>query len=300
MMLVSKTLEDQQLSAVSRLFSSGLIRELARTGRSPLLARLAKESSVLELVSSDEPVRKLFDSAFSLLKRKNYRHEYIYKAAIAHKVLLGTHSLQTAVMINEFRVGKNKADSVILNGTSTVYEIKSERDTLSRLDQQIASYRKVFAKVNVITGENHLESVLSKVPADVGVMYLSDRYQISTIREATNLPERTSSEAVFDAIQQREAIKILKLYGFEVPNLPNTKMHAALRDQFITLKSTQAHEGMVNVLRSTRTLLPLSELIAELPVSLQAAVLSTSVRRQDYTRLVDAVNTPIEQALKWN
>lgn len=297
---VYKVLESQQLSAVSRLFSSNLIRELAKKGRSPLFARLANESSLLELTSSQDLVRNFFDAAFSLLKRKNYRHEYIYKAAITHKILLGTHSLQTAVMLNEFRACNNKADSVILNGTSTVYEIKSERDSLTRLEQQISSYRKVFAKVNVITGENHLNSVLTTVPQDVGVLLLTDRFQISTIREAINSPERTIPEAIFDSIQLLEAKKILKNGGFEIPKLPNTQMHSALRKQFLTLTPLEAHEGMVRVLRSTRSLLPLADLVSALPCSLQTAVLSTSLRKQDHVKLVNAMNTPINEALKWN
>ena len=71
MSLAYKVLENHQLSAVSRLFSASLIRELARKGRSPLFARLANESSLLEMIAPHDPVRNLFDSAFSLLKRKN-------------------------------------------------------------------------------------------------------------------------------------------------------------------------------------------------------------------------------------
>ena len=299
MLLASKVLENSQLSAVSRLFSASLFRELARKGRSPLFARLANESSLLDVTTTDEPIRNLFDSAYSLLKRKNYRHEYIYKAAIAHKVLLGTHSLQTAVMINEFRVGENKADSVIFNGTSTVYEIKSERDSLTRLAKQISSYRKVFAKVNIITGENHLDGVLASVPQDVGVLLLTDRFQISTIQEAVDSPGRTMPEAIFDSIQLREAKKILKNQAFEIPILPNTQMHEALRKQFVTLTPSEAHDGMVQTLRSTRSLLPLADFIKALPHSLQAVALSTRVRKQDHEKLLNAMDSPISEALKW-
>ena len=77
MALAIKVLEDQQLSALSRLFSSSLIKELSKKGQSPLFARLAKESSVLKLTSANDPVSNLFDAAFALLKKKNYRHEYI-------------------------------------------------------------------------------------------------------------------------------------------------------------------------------------------------------------------------------
>jgi len=178
------SLDASQLASVARLFSSSVLQEAARLGKSPLFSRLAKASNLVETISPTDPVRNLFDVAFSLLKRKHYRHEYVYKAAITHKVLLGVHSLQTASMLTEFRVGSCKADVAILNGTSTVYEIKSERDKLDRLEAQVSAYRQVFAKVNIITGKNHLKAVLASVPPDVGVLLLTDRFKISTVREA--------------------------------------------------------------------------------------------------------------------
>lgn len=300
MSLAHKALENHQLSAVSRLFSATLIRELARKGRSPLFARLANESSLLEAISSKEdPIRNIFDSAFSLMKKKNYRHEYIYKAAITHKILLGTHSLQTAVMLNEFRVGPNKADSVILNGTSTVYEIKSERDSLTRLEQQVSSYRKVFARVNIITGENHLNSVFAIVPKDVGVLLLTDRFQISTIREAIDSPDRTNPEEIFNSIQLREARKILRAMNINIPELPNTQTHEALKKLFVTLTPSEAHSEMVKALRATRSHLPLAEFVNKLPSSIQSAALSTPLRKQDQARLLATMETPVYEALKW-
>lgn len=297
---MTKVLGNQQLSAVSRLFSPSLFRELVKHGRSPLFARLANEASTLELTAPDEKVRNLFDAAFGLLKKKSYRHEYIYKAAIANKILLGTHSLQTSVMLNEFRVCNNKADSVILNGTSSVYEIKSERDTLTRLDQQICSYRKVFATVNVITGEKHLSSVKAAVPQDVGILLLTDRYQISTIREATDAPERTRPAAIFDSLRLMEAKKILKKHAVEIPVLPNTKIYCELRKLFLALSPLDAHSGMVEALKATRTQKPIGELLNALPHSLQAAALSTNLRKRDHINLVAALETPMSEALKWS
>lgn len=299
MSLAHKVLKNHQLSAVSRFFSASLIRELGRMGYSPMFARLANESSLLEIAVSQEPIRKLFDAAFSLMKRKNYRHEYIYKAAITHKVLLGRHSLQTAVLLNEFRVGSNIADSIILNGTSTVYEIKSERDSLSRLEQQLCTYRDVFAKVNVITGENHLDSVKKMAPDDVGILLLSDRYQISTYRDAEDLPERTIPEAIFNSIRLSEAKKILKITGREIPKLPNTKMHEALEKEFKTLTPLEAHDGMVRVLRTSRSMSPLAGFLDALPDSLKTAALSTPLRKQDHKRLLKAIDTPLHEALQW-
>lgn len=291
--------ESEQLAAVSRLFSSGVIHEMARKGKSPLFARLAHKSLLVDARTKKQHVHTLFDKAFALLEQDGCRDEYIYKAALTQKILLGRHSLQTASMLNEFRVGQCKADVVILNGTSTVYEVKSERDSLSRLERQVEAYSLVFARLYVIAAEMHVPAVMASVPKDVGVMRLNSRYQISTVREAVDRADDTSPSAIFDAIRTAEARLILKARGITIPVVPNTRLNAALRELFVQLMPRDAHDGMVDVLRKTRNLLPLSALVAQLPLSLQTAALSVPLRKLDHERLVAAVNTPLEDALAW-
>jgi len=288
-----------QLAAISRFFSAAVIREMCQKGRSPLLVRLARESVLLERMEISAPVRDLFSAGYEVLKRKNHRHEYIYKAALTEKILLGKHSLQTASMMQEFRVADCKADVVILNGTATVYEIKSERDSLTRLAHQVATYRTVFAKVYVIAGENHVQGVSTIVPDDVGILLLSDRYQISTVRDAIDAPERTNSAAIFDSIRVDEARQILAMNGISVPDVPNTERYRTLRSFFVQLEPNLAHLGMVSVLKKNRSLVPLGSLISELPSCLQTAALTCPMRKSDHQKLINAVNTPIEEAMTW-
>jgi hypothetical protein len=289
----------EQLAAISRLFSSSVIREMARKGKSPLFARLARQSLLPNSLPGCGPVYTLFEEAFSLLKREGYRHEYIYKAALTHKILLGKHSLHTASMLNEFRVGECKADLAILNGTSTVYEVKSERDSLKRLERQLTAYLKVFAQVYVVAAEDHVDAVRGSVSGDVGILLLNRRHQITTVRDAVDRPQRTSPAAIFDAIRTEEAQMILRAQGISVPVVPNTLLNSKLRELFIKLDAREAHDGMVRVLRKTRNLLPLSALVDQLPHSLQTAALSVPLRKLDHKRLVAAVNTRLEEAMAW-
>jgi hypothetical protein len=292
-------LATEQLAAISRLFSSSVVQEMARKGRSPLFARLASQSRLHCFLSPSACVSALFDAAFALLKREGYRHEYIYRAALTHKILLGVHSLQTASIMNEFRVGECKADVAILNGTATVYEIKSERDSLNRLERQIAAYSTVFAKVYVIAAEGHVRAVEKTVPDYVGIMQLNRRHRITTLREALDQPERTSPSSIFDSIRTAEARMILTSLGVTIPAVPNTRLHSVLREQFIKLDPVQAHAEMVRVLKRTRNLLPLSSLVDQLPRSLQTAALSVPLRKADHERLVMAVNSRLKDAMGW-
>ena len=293
------SLNNYQRSAIAGLFSTAVIQQLAREGRSSSFSRLVKESSLCDSLDESEPIRNVFDTAFAQLKRKSYRNEYVYKSAIAHKLMLGKHSVQTASMLTEFRVGMCKADVAILNGTSTVYEIKSDRDNLERLPMQISEYRQVFAKINIVTGKKHLDAVLSNISNDIGVMLLNDRYQISTLREAEENPNRIIPEVVLASIQRHEAIKILQLLNVDVPNKPNTLMYQALLEIFRIQEPNQIHKAMVQVLKDTRSSRSSLELVKSLPVSLKFVAISNSFRNTDRARLLEVMDTPLEFALKW-
>ncbi len=288
-----------QLSALSRLFSSSVFRELAKKGQSSLFARLFGQTGIEARCWDDATVGDAFDQAFSVLRRSGMRDEYVYRAALTHNVLLGTHSLKTASMLTEFRAGTCKADLAILNGTATVYEIKSERDSLVRLANQIANYKKVFAKVYVIVGESHVSAVLEETPEDVGLMCLSRRHSIKTIRKAEDRSDRVCPRTIFESLRSAEARAILLNLGVPVPDVPNTMLHTALRGCFERLKPEDTHRAMVKTLQRSRNLAPLGELVDQLPPSLQPAALSIQVRRADHKRLVDAVHTRLDVAMAW-
>lgn len=273
---------------------------MAKKGRSPLFRRLVSETGLHERCATNATVGEAFNSAFDVLKVAGQRDEYVYRAAISHKILMGIHSLRTASMLNEFRAGSCKADLVILNGTATVYEIKSERDSLVRLTNQVQNYMRVFAKVNVIASESHIENVLNTVPDDVGLMCLSNQYRIQTVREAADCPERICPTEVFGSLRSAEASSILKALDVPLPQVPNTLRHAALRALFADLDPATLHFEMVRTLKRTRNLAPLGDLVRELPQSLQAAALSIPVRRTDHGRLVEAVGTPLRTAMAWS
>lgn len=295
-----KIYSTEKLSALARLFSAAVFREMAKKSRSSLFLRLLRQTDLIKHADPHATVGDTFDSAFEILKVAGHRDEYVYRAAISQKVLMGTHSLRTASMLNEFRAGSSKADLVILNGTATVYEIKSERDSLARLANQVENYKRVFAKVNVIASEGHIEGVLETVPDDVGVMCLSKRYQIATVREAVDCPARICPVTVFESLRMAEGIAILQAMGVTVPEVPNTQMHAAMRGLFATLDPVALHVEMVRTLKRTRDLAPLGDFVDRLPKSLQAAALSVSVRRSDHSRLIDAIATPLHTAMTWS
>lgn len=289
-----------QLSALSRLFSPTVFRDLAGKGRSPLFARLLYDADLLlHDIDLNGSVSSAFEVAFSILQQSGIRNEYIFRSAITKNILLGKHSLKTASMLTEFRAGLCKADIVILNGTSTVYEIKSDRDSLNRLSNQISNYQKVFAKVYVIAGQSHVNEVTRNTSSEVGVMELLSRNRIRTIRKAIDRSDRICPSSIFESLRIEEARQILINAGTEIIDVPNIILRNTMRDCFRKMEPKYAHDQMVKVLRQTRNLAPLSNLIFQLPISLQAAGLSFQLHKADHQRLINTINTPLDVAITW-
>lgn len=286
------------LAASTRMFSSAVFHQLAKRGKSPIFARLVRELG-RDKFPQAATVSDAFESTFKSIDVPGRRDEYVYKAAITEKVLLGRHSLRTASMLTEVRVAGSKADVVVLNGTSTVYEIKSERDSLARLPGQLDSYRRAFASVNVITSEAHLDCVLNVAPSDVGVLILNRRGRISRIREAVDCPRRITPSALLSVLRISEAIEVLIKLGVTVPSVPNTERFSVVQELFEKQVPVALHLAALAVLKRSRTQVGLQGLLMKLPISLRAAALSTPIRQADQVKLVKAVETPLLEAEHW-
>lgn len=286
-------------AALAHLFSSGAVKELARRGYSPLVSRLLEESGHFHRLEDNCTLREIFDSAFSILRKRDNRNEYIYKNAIAQKVLLGTHSLSTSCMLTEFRTGSCKADVVILNGTSTVYEIKSERDNLYRLDRQLHEYLRVFDRVQVITGEKHLSELERNIPREVGIQVLTNRFQISEYRPCKSNLANISPGQILECLQRAEYLAILRNCGIALPEIPNTRIYAVAKALFDALTPEQAHDGMVEMLKKTRSPVILREFIQSVPDSLKAVAVSVPLTNRERTCFLKALDTDLETVLCW-
>jgi len=76
--------------------------------------------------------------------------------------------------------GDARVDIAVINGKLHGFEIKSEADTLARLEGQISAYNRVFDTMTIICGENHLDAVIEIIPAWWGIY--SVKYNYSTVQ----------------------------------------------------------------------------------------------------------------------
>ncbi len=73
------------------------------------------------------------------------------RSALHRKMLRPSHRCAKTLVIDELGLahGKGRVDVAVLNGWLHGYEIKSSKDTIRRLDSQIALYVKCLEKVTI-------------------------------------------------------------------------------------------------------------------------------------------------------
>lgn len=83
-----------------------------------------------------------------------------------------------------FQFGERRADLALLDdGHLTAFEIKSARDTISKLSYQIESYKKFFDFCFVVCEASNLAEVRSTISRDVGIL-LAESGGITHIRQS--------------------------------------------------------------------------------------------------------------------
>jgi hypothetical protein len=180
---------------------------------------------------------------------KNYRSDFVFRSLIAQKIFLSRHSLSKSVLINELRIGTTKADMVILNGSSTAYEIKSDIDNFARLSNQLTQYIKVFDYVFVVVSHKRLHNVLDSVSNNVGIMVLSESNKIRTQRKAISNKRNVIPSVIFDTLRKDEYSKIITQEFGAAPNVPNTRFFTECKKMFCTLPPERAHDIFVQSLK---------------------------------------------------
>src|SRR5580698_6348671 len=83
-----------------------------------------------------------------------------YKLAAIH-----ANESDTAI-IDELSLcqGNARVDMAVVNGSFSGYEIKSDRDTLTRLPNQLAAYELCFDTMTIVVGKRHLAKCRATLP----------------------------------------------------------------------------------------------------------------------------------------
>jgi hypothetical protein len=124
------------------------------------------------------------------------------------------------LVINELGIshGRCRADIAIINGSLIGYEIKSDMDSLRRLNNQIARYNEVFDKAYLIVTPRYVKSVEAILPEWWGLIVAS-KNQRGEIRfkNLRNSKQNANADdfSIAKLLWRTEAIQILANLGVQ-------------------------------------------------------------------------------------
>jgi hypothetical protein len=111
--------------------------------------------------------------------------------------------------------GLGRIDVAIINGHFIGYEIKSEKDTLKRLNSQIPTYQKIFDKVTLVTTVRHYKEAEVQIPSNWGIMLAvetKNSIKLNTVRPAT-CNDKYDPSSIVKLLWKDESKDLLKQFG---------------------------------------------------------------------------------------
>jgi hypothetical protein len=275
---------------LARVFTRPVLEGIARHGT----ARAVRDTfSRLQVGAgrTAKTVGDLVDAGLEELGR-DYRCEYVYKAAIASRIVFGRHSPRTASLAIELPVDGSIVDAAVFNGTSTAYEIKTEFDSPTRLTTQTPSYLRAFDSVNLVTHPDLVAKYEAVLDPRVGIYALNADNSLSKHRAAVCDISRIEPAIVFRMLRRGEYMAAVTQHFGQQPDLPNGLVDEHHRQLFCTLTSQQAHRVLVDSMRSRTTDRSTADYLRALPSSLRALGYATPLSAPQRLRVLSALSAP--------
>ena len=280
----SSKADARRYSLLARCLSGPVLRQLSQHGTSPYLAAAFQETGLQQELGDNATILEATKSIFAGMRR-HYRSDYVYRVAIANKLFLGRHSPATTTFLSELRVGESRADIAMLNGTSTVYEIKTELDNLDRLGSQLDDYSRMFDRTYVVTHDDEVESLLSMVNSSVGIIVLTREFTLRTVREAESNAMFVDIPTIIGALRSAEVAEITKALTGAVPKVGNVNLVAACTKLLLKFSPERVHDRMLATLKKRRKFEAYD--FVGVPPELVPAYLDTGLRPRHWMPLTE-------------
>lgn len=150
---------------------------------------------------------------------EHYQNEYILKNNFLNDWLIKEIGKSSSKVFNEFRVGNAVADLVMFNGSSKVFEIKTEYDTDQRLKLQLENYRKAFNQIFLIVPESKLQHY-DKYDSGVGLITFSSKKGIKfEVRRQAVEKLEIEPRTIMDILHTKEYKDVVKNHYGELPDM---------------------------------------------------------------------------------
>ncbi len=181
-----------------------------------------------------------------LLRMERHNDLKIRKALLQTKLKQFNLS-QSALVVEELGLAhaRSRIDLAVLSSVVHGFEIKSERDNLSRLERQLSVYSACLERLTLVCASKHLDSIVDRTPSWCGVLEASRGprgavvfHSIKRARRNPNIDKRMLAHLLW----HREAAELVSAMGFEGSHLrqPRNALYELIADRMTVRQITSA------------------------------------------------------------
>lgn len=232
-------------------------------------------------------VSELIDISYEHLLM-HYRHEYLYKVALLNSYVLKNHCLSDTILLNEFKIGNSKADTILVNGTNKVFEIKTELDSPERLCTQINDYYKGFSEVYIVIHHSEISKYVAFIPEHVGIMVFSKDNTIEFCKEAAVYTDQLDIVVMMKALRKDEYLQLVSRIAGEIPRATAVQLFKACVATLSNFPVIKVQEEFLKIIKQ-RINFSTNELVKDihLPAALRLSCYYYNPDQNDYLSLVN-------------
>ncbi|HEA28902.1 MAG TPA: hypothetical protein ENH91_02735 [Leeuwenhoekiella sp.] len=280
----------QKLRSYSLIFSSTNFSKLLKNGDYDFMNNRINAYDKKNIGSSFSDYRGYIKHVYRHLLQ-NYQNEYIYKNTLIEKLILKKYALDDTNIINEFRVGNSIADMVLFNGTSKVFEIKTELDSTKRLIGQLSDYRKLFKQTYIVTHENLVDKYKAE-DNSAGIIALVKKtksFKMVQVRSA-EINELICPYTLMRVVRTNEYKNIVNSYYGYLPPMNSFNMFEICEKLISKIPNEILNTLFINELKKRKTN---SEILSDYPSELRQLGLALNLSLKKRNELISALKQPI-------
>ena len=138
-------------------------------------------------------LRKVLEKELKIYRKQGHKSEIFEELGVRH--------------------GTARIDFAIVNGIMCRYEIKSDRDTLERLPEQVKEFSEVFDKLTLVVGKRYLYQAIYEIPDWWGIMLAKENARGKIILQIIREPGKNMMQkeiSVARLLWREEALRILE------------------------------------------------------------------------------------------
>lgn len=226
-----------------------------------------------------------------------HQNEYFFKNTLFNyffnESVLSDDLNLSPTILNEFHVASSIPDLIIIkpNETSEILEIKSQCDSLERLQSQLPDYYKVFRKVSLVTGEKlYTKAIAMTKKSNLGLYLINKKGEVIQEKEAKLCNDRLELSECFKFLRQKEYLNVLKKYfnySYSTFN-PSFKNYQECKSLFCSLDKITASLEIEEAL-SMRTNNNL-QYLSKVPFELRSLFYFSNLTKIEKSRIIDFFN----------